>query len=394
MIYFHVGLFFLGINKVQALNEFGSICYGRNAANANLRVIVCPVRAPIDIFKGLWDMIVALTTDPLGFFKGIGNAVLHPVDTLNYMWGAVETAWERDVVNGNARSRGEFFSYALVSIVGLKGIDKVAKVGKFNKLGKGGAKVDGNNSLSSAAKVHTSNSLVPIPFNVLQTVKLKELVKHNVVSAFSKGSQWTKDFFKNDLVQKALKQGVVAIGNARILNNIRNVVNPRAFKTFFGNTFNDVIKGPLFKTNVAIDHQFRKVVEGIGKVEVPTRIRIKSIDFSIGMRFPVVDLGITTMKDVVQKISGCKSEKNRTVITEGTNDGFAGISTVNTFVGKGEQFTNGRKNKLKPDIRYKTGEYDYFYETDKFGRISKFETENFTINKKRRQIVTQQKYTR
>ena len=204
-------------------------------------------------------MIVALTTDPLGFFKGIGNAVLHPVDTFNYMWGAVETAWERDVVNGNARSRGEFFSYALVSIVGLKGLDKVAKVGKLNKVGKGGAKVDGNTSLSSATKVQASNSLVPIPFNVFQTVKLKELVKHNVVSAFSKGSQWTKDFFKNDLVQKALKQGVVAISNSRTLNNIRNVVNPAAFKTFFKNTFNDVIKGPLFKTKVAIDQQLRKV---------------------------------------------------------------------------------------------------------------------------------------
>lgn len=32
---------------------------------------------------------------------------------------------------------------------------------------------------------------------------------------------------------------------------------------------------------------------------------------------------------------------------------------------KGKQFTNSRKNSLKPNIRYKTGEYDYFYETDK-----------------------------
>lgn len=36
------------------------------------------------------------------------------------------------------------------------------------------------------------------------------------------------------------------------------------------------------------------------------------------------------------------------------------VSEVKTFVDKGEQFTNGRKNRLKPDIRYKTGEYDYF----------------------------------
>ncbi|MED4533994.1 hypothetical protein [Metabacillus fastidiosus] len=61
---------------------------------------------------------------------------------------------------------------------------------------------------------------------------------------------------------------------------------------------------------------------------------------------------------------------------------------------KGKQFTNGRKNKLKPNIKYKTGEYDYFYETDNLGRIPKFETENLIINKERRPIATQQKYTR
>ncbi|WP_243735367.1 DNA/RNA non-specific endonuclease, partial [Paenibacillus turpanensis] len=54
-----------------------------------------------------------------------------------------------------------------------------------------------------------------------------------------------------------------------------------------------------------------------------------------------------------------------------------------TLVGKGQQFTNGRKNKLKPNIRYKTGEYDYFYETDKLGRISKFETDNLQLTKRK-----------
>ena len=49
------------------------------------------------------------------------------------------------------------------------------------------------------------------------------------------------------------------------------------------------------------------------------------------------------------------------------------------FVDKGQQFTNGRKNRLKPNIRYQTGEYDYFYETDNAGRISKFETDSLQL---------------
>lgn len=35
--------------------------------------------------------------------------------------------------------------------------------------------------------------------------------------------------------------------------------------------------------------------------------------------------------------------------------------------------------ELKPDIKYKTGEFDYLYETDDMGRISKFETDNLQL---------------
>ncbi len=58
------------------------------------------------------------------------------------------------------------------------------------------------------------------------------------------------------------------------------------------------------------------------------------------------------------------------------------IGNAKTLVNKGEQFTNGRKNKLKPNIRYKTGEYDYFYKTDDAGRVTKFETEKLQLTKR------------
>ncbi|WLR42626.1 DNA/RNA non-specific endonuclease [Bacillus carboniphilus] len=56
---------------------------------------------------------------------------------------------------------------------------------------------------------------------------------------------------------------------------------------------------------------------------------------------------------------------------------------VKRYVENGKQFSNGRKNKLKPDIRYKTGKYDYFYETDSLGRITKFETENLQLTERK-----------
>ncbi|MEC0303221.1 DNA/RNA non-specific endonuclease [Terribacillus saccharophilus] len=62
-----------------------------------------------------------------------------------------------------------------------------------------------------------------------------------------------------------------------------------------------------------------------------------------------------------------------------TGAGNAGVNDVKTVVEKGQQFTNGRRNRLKPNIRYQTGEYDYFYETDTAGRITKFETDKLQL---------------
>ncbi|MGG4504929.1 hypothetical protein ABEW77_03565 [Heyndrickxia sporothermodurans] len=38
----------------------------------------------------------------------------------------------------------------------------------------------------------------------------------------------------------------------------------------------------------------------------------------------------------------------------GTGNRLAGESNVKTLVERGEQYTKGRKNRLKPNIRYKT----------------------------------------
>ncbi|AJH61452.1 WXG100 family type VII secretion target [Bacillus cereus] len=72
-------------------------------------------------------------------------------------------------------------------------------------------------------------------------------------------------------------------------------------------------------------------------------------------------------------------------VVKGTGKGST-VSEVKTFVDKGEQFTNGRKNRLKPDIRYKTGEYDYFYETDNLGRIEKFKTDKLQLTEREKRL--------
>lgn len=84
-----------------------------------------------------------------------------------------------------------------------------------------------------------------------------------------------------------------------------------------------------------------------------------------------------TVKD--SKVEGVSGKS----VPKGTRKDNSGVSEVKTFIDKGQQFTNGRKNRLKPDIRYKTGEYDYLYESDNLGRITKFETENLKLTERK-----------
>ncbi|HDR7965907.1 WXG100 family type VII secretion target [Bacillus pacificus] len=73
-------------------------------------------------------------------------------------------------------------------------------------------------------------------------------------------------------------------------------------------------------------------------------------------------------------------------VVKGTGKGGSTVSEVKTFVDKGKHFTNGRKNRLKPNVRYKTGEYDYFYETDNLGRIEKFETDKLQLTEREKRL--------
>ena len=72
-------------------------------------------------------------SDPKAFFGNLATAILNLIDTVTQRWAAVEVAWERDVINGDARSRAAFFSYGAVSVFGLKGLDKLGKAHWFDQ---------------------------------------------------------------------------------------------------------------------------------------------------------------------------------------------------------------------------------------------------------------------
>ncbi len=73
------------------------------------------------------EFYLRILNDPIGKVRQV-------LDMPKYIWSAITSAWERDVVNGDAKSRTAFFTYGLTSlgigILGDKGIGKAGTIAK------------------------------------------------------------------------------------------------------------------------------------------------------------------------------------------------------------------------------------------------------------------------
>ncbi|MGK8688756.1 DNA/RNA non-specific endonuclease [Bacillus cereus] len=67
-------------------------------------------------------------------WENMGNAALHPIDTLSTMYNVLSDSFINDVINGDAESRAKWGSYALTQVglglIGDKGLSKASKLGK------------------------------------------------------------------------------------------------------------------------------------------------------------------------------------------------------------------------------------------------------------------------
>lgn len=73
-------------------------------------------------------------------WQNMGNAALHPIDTLSTMYNVLSDSFINDVINGDAESRAKWGSYALTQVglglIGDKGISKVTTLAKGTNLAK------------------------------------------------------------------------------------------------------------------------------------------------------------------------------------------------------------------------------------------------------------------
>ncbi|MBJ8079162.1 HNH endonuclease, partial [Bacillus cereus group sp. N12] len=73
-------------------------------------------------------------------WENMGNAALHPIDTLSTMYNVLSDSFINDVINGDAESRARWGSYALTQVglglIGDKGLSKASKLGQAGKVTK------------------------------------------------------------------------------------------------------------------------------------------------------------------------------------------------------------------------------------------------------------------
>ncbi|MGE7780487.1 T7SS effector LXG polymorphic toxin [Peribacillus sp. NPDC097264] len=274
-----------------------------------------------------------------------------------------------DPVTGRKLSEAERIAAGAMAAAGF-----IPIVGWAGRAVKGGSAIyktaKGFNAAENALDAYKSSK-------GLDVLKQTEYGLYGLTAANGLGEAVTgKDMFGNELTDEQRQNSLMnALGIAGVAGAAK-VADKMANGTKFIPYSKEFVQNQVQKAQDSI----KDMGKAIGKVEVPTGVKVRTVADTTGNTYKNISVDKTTIKDLAQKITA-KGEGSK-----GTSKGSSGVSEVKTLVDKGQHFTNGRKNRLKPDIRYNTGEYDYFYETDNVGRISKFETENLQLTERKERL--------
>ncbi|UZD49112.1 T7SS effector LXG polymorphic toxin [Peribacillus frigoritolerans] len=202
-----------------------------------------------------------------------------------------------------------------------------------------------------------------------------------------------KDMFGNQLTEEQRQNGLLmalgiggVAGAAKVADKVASGTKFIPYSKEFAQKQVQKVQATITDISRSGKTTLKNIGDELGKKEIPKRISVEQVSLAGGPTLRQVMMEKQTIKEAYQKFT-VKDRKVEGVsgegVPKGTRKDNSGVSEVKTFIDKGQQFTNGRKNRLKPDIRYKTGEYDYLYETDNLGRITKFETENLKLTERK-----------
>lgn len=205
--------------------------------------------AILDILIGIIDSLIFLFTDPFGFFGGILHALLHPIDTLKYMGESFWESVEKEVIEGDQRSRTRFeayvATYVATSLVGIKGADKVSTVSKASKAGKAGKK--------------SSNQ--DIPYKVMNTAKVRAAIHDGVKYVYGQEEKMAQQLLFSKTGKQVMDLKAISGSLGEFIGNTKNVLNPEKLNKIMEKTYQKVASGPVSKAvNSEAYSTFKKLV--------------------------------------------------------------------------------------------------------------------------------------
>ncbi|ANC78762.1 hypothetical protein ABE65_018940 [Fictibacillus phosphorivorans] len=301
-------------------------------------------------YEKAWDTVCTFTGEVTGYY-----------DTQRAATGV-------DPVTGRKLSDAERVTSGAMAAAGF-----VPFVGWAGRIGKGGSAiyktVKGANAANHMLDAHRTAQ-------GLKNLQKAEYGIYGLVSANGFGEYFTgKDMFGNELTEQQRNQSLF---NAFAIVGVSGA----------GYGLSKVDMGKFVQTKFPYSTQYARqkllqaeemaktIKHNVGNTHIPVRFKVHALVSPTGHVIRTISTETKTVKELMQQASVTRGTGNNSLNT-GSSSGAA-----KTLVGSGEQFTNGRKNRLNPNIRYKTGEYDYFYETDEIGRLVKFETENLQLTKR------------
>ncbi|MGD6817087.1 hypothetical protein ACQCVE_08480 [Metabacillus sp. 113a] len=249
-----------------------------------------------EIIVGLFDLLAALFTDPIGLAYGVITTVMNLDEVLSSMVDALVVARERDFINGDARSRARFVTYGVLSIFGTKGLSKVSKAGS---LGKAGKKVSDVDDPDGAKKPKTD-----IPYNVMNAEQLFNEMKEAIVRNVTKMTDHAVDLVKSKVMKTAVQLKVLSGKMADIIQTAKNVLNPQKINKALKWTYDEMVKGPLVDTKMVIINGVQKAKEFFTLLaNINERLAEAAVGVGSGTR-----TAMNRVRDVVEEIGDNVSE--------------------------------------------------------------------------------------
>ncbi len=196
----------------------GAVELGKGIVNTSKGAAIGVYDVGKDTLVGIGNTII----HPVETVDSTANMMIHPVETGKYIGNAIAESFERDMINGDAESRSHWVTYALgtvaTTVFGTKGAGTVTKTGVATT--KTGAK-------KAAAAVENIDLSRFLPYAPQYQLAGRSRVPYNVVDG-------------NYLKDQLILQAEVLQGNERNIRGIKRTDNGKFGK--YSTNIDDKVK--------------------------------------------------------------------------------------------------------------------------------------------------------